>query len=154
MKLRVLATVAALFTANAYANDIALPRPDVSPTIMVGAYDIQTAPAQLLGDATISKSNPNHRMCWRIENIAPNAEHRITEHIISPAFATFVDKDAQNGRSPSGVYHRIIRTVTTDASGAFQKCWQFGDTDPNGQYEVQVEAGTLQFPVRIFFVGN
>lgn len=148
-------TACALLATTAYADaNIDLPRQPANPVMIVGTYDISTNPASILQDATISKNNPNHRMCWRAENITPNAEHVAIEHILSPDAATFIDKDAQNGRSPSGRYHRITRSLTADASGAFQKCWQFGSQDPNGEYQIQVVVDELQFPVRIFFVGE
>lgn len=149
-------SIGALCSHNALANQdaVKLPRPTGEPLATVGVYDITTSPATIVQNATVSKANANHRLCWRIENVTPNFDYSVTEHIYSPAAASFIDKDGKNGRSPSGRYHRITRTLTTDGDGAFQKCWQFGDTDPNGEYEVQVEVGDLQFPVRYFYVAD
>lgn len=147
--------VATLVASIANANTtLPLNRPLAEPIAIVGAYDISQNPARILGDATISKSNKDHRLCWRIENVRPNTTYQVLEHILSPDVASFMDRDGQNGRSPSGRYHRITRSLLTDDNGAFQKCWQFDQTDPNGEYQIQVEVGDLQFPVRFFYVAD
>lgn len=155
MKLSALIATAmtALLATTATAN-VHLPRPVSDPIAIVGTYDVSAIPATILQNATISKTNANHRMCWRIENVNPSTDYTVVEHIVSPAAASFIDKDGKNGRSPSGRYHRITRVLTTDVDGAFQKCWQFDGTDPNGEYQVQVEVGELRFPVRIFYVAD
>lgn len=141
--------------AQAYADNQAMTvikQPE--PILIVGVYDLKQSPALLVPDAVLSKNTSTHRMCWQVESLNANTTYNIAEHILSPAPATFTDREAKNGRSPDGLYHRIIKPSTTNERGELQKCWQFDHTDPNGTYRMRVIVDDLAFPMRAFHVAD
>lgn len=135
-------------------SDLNIKRVPSEPTAIIGVYDTAYSPAQAVVNATLSKNSATHRLCWKVEGLTPDTPYNVSEHILSPSFATFADKEARNGRSPDGLYHRILKTTSSSGHGDLQKCWRFDKTDPNGEYQIQLAINDLIFPVRIFYVAD
>ncbi|MDO4427701.1 MAG: hypothetical protein Q4B88_06180 [Moraxella sp.] len=103
------------------------------------------------GTNVVSRSNPNQHLCWQTSGFAVQEGQLIEETIVSPASMRFTDPNAQIFSTNNGTLHRMYSNVQKSSNGV-GKCWQFGSTDPVGDYMIELKIGDVNFPALPFVV--
>ncbi|MFB2538236.1 MULTISPECIES: hypothetical protein [unclassified Acinetobacter] len=122
------------------------------PTFAIGAFENINGKLNSLNTNVAVKSNSTHRICWTINNTGYHGQTKLEEIINAPARSQFVDPDSTHvERSNDGRYHRIERLVyLSPEQDAISKCWKFDNTDPSGEYNIQLKVGDIVFPAQRF----
>ncbi len=133
-----------LFTSN---TSIAAPNFKIS----ILEYDAKLGGAVESKSNTISLSQKNKQVCWFNTGLKPNAIYHIKQTMVSPEGGFFSMPSGITLSNEEKTRHAIVSTNKTSADGIINMCWAFAtDTDPVGDYSLQVKINQDEYPALKF----
>lgn len=125
---------------------------DIS-AVALSAVEMVGDVKKILHTTRVSRSNPNHHLCWEVVGVARlhTDGHRVQEVIVSPTFMRFIDPNASIYSGDNGTRH-IIDSVVSGTADAVSKCWKFDSTDPVGNYTLTLTVSGVPFTALPFTV--
>lgn len=121
--------------------------------VALSAVEVVGGVRKVLNTTYVSRSNPNHSLCWEVVGVARSHAdgHRVQEVIVSPAFMRFIDPNASIYSGDNGTRH-IIDSVVSGTADSANKCWKFDSTDPVGNYTLTLTVSGVPFTALPFTV--
>lgn len=121
------------------------------PMIVLHAFAKHDNNYQPLGSTVVSRSQPNHHICWLAGNLPKtSADKRIIQEIfVTPKPMQFVDSQAQI--STKGTTASVVLTAPA-INDWYDRCWQFDSNDPTGAYSISVMIDNIVFDPVYFTV--
>ncbi len=99
----------------------------------------------------ISLSQKNKQVCWFNTGLNPNTVYHIKQVMISPPEGFFTIPAGITLANEENTRHAIVSTNKASADGTLSMCWSFAtDTDPTGDYSLQVKVNQNEYPVLKF----
>ncbi|MBS9783217.1 MAG: hypothetical protein KGV46_01535 [Pasteurella sp.] len=100
---------------------------------------------------TISLSQKNKQVCWFKRDLKPNTIYHIKQTVLSPAGGFFSTPSGITLTNEEKTRHAIVSTNKASAEGVINTCWAFAtDTDPIGDYSLQVKINQDEYPALKF----
>ncbi len=146
-----------LASTTAFANELTnydLPTPQTLVQYNFGAYNVNNGVVTPLQNNTISRGNPNHRLCWTVIAPVPMFTQTVSakETITSPVGGSFTDGKSIVQSSIDGTHHVVSSMITPIGGTILERCWQFNTSDPLGKYTLSSEFNGEVMPMREFTV--
>lgn len=123
----------------------------VEPKLILGVFEVTETGAKQTNQNAISRSNPNHQLCWVAHDLNTPAQVTATEKIISPKKTVFETDKGQTFSSADGKQHQVISKLHSQ-NGVVSQCWQFSKQDPVGEYSIELQIDDITFPKQTFKV--
>ncbi|MDG6882693.1 Uncharacterised protein [Phocoenobacter uteri] len=99
----------------------------------------------------ISLSQRNKQVCWFNTGLKPNTIYHIKQTILSPRGGFFSIPAGITLANEEKTRHAIVSTNKASADGIVSMCWAFAtDTDPVGEYSLQVKVNQDEYPALKF----
>lgn len=123
----------------------------VEPKLSFGVFARQSNDTVVPANTNyLSRSNPNHRLCWiAFDSIFPN-QVEVEEQITAPTKSNFSGPNSRVVSSPDGLNHTILTTLSSLNNEMVERCWKFDTADPIGRYEITIKVGEIIYPTQSF----
>lgn len=151
--------ISTLFASNlAFANTVnSSDQAEQQPSVQYrfGVFNVQSGTATpLQSNNTISRTNPNHKLCWSFISDTPFIEQTVAtkESITSPAGGSFTDDKSVVQSSIDGTHHVIHSTMIPVGGSIVERCWQFDSNDQLGKYTLTTQISDKVMPTQEFTV--
>ncbi|OOR98718.1 hypothetical protein B0187_07500 [Haemophilus paracuniculus] len=130
------------------------PASEAKPPMMVlYVLDSSSKVARPLQTTTYSvKNSKTHQLCWTAVNVPFKASNEVVENFVAPAESTFVAKNGSVISSKDKTKHEVTYRKPSVNNESIGNCWRFDNTDPKGQYSLQVRVNEVQFPTQTFTI--
>lgn len=142
-------------TANTSASQapqpaVTLKSSDVEPKLSLGVFTRRNDAVVPANTTLLSRSNPNHRLCWiAFDAVFPN-QVDVEETITAPAPSQFSGATSRTISSTDGLHHSIFTTLNSANNQVVERCWQFDVNDPIGTYQISIKVGEVNYPAQKF----
>lgn len=125
---------------------------ETRPMALFAAYDVTDSKnAKRLEKREVSRSNPNHRLCWTAANVEPINVNLIIEQFTTPTTINFVDEQGTRAQQDkSGKIHIFTGRAATLSGGLVEKCWKFDKKYPVGEYSLALRVNNIEFDAMTF----
>lgn len=126
------------------------------PALLLDVYDLSDPKnPKALSNRTLSRSNPNHRLCWTTVNVNTRETNFTIEQFVSPIGARFIDHTGTEAqRDKAGKLHTLISNISAQDNQSVGKCWKFSNKYPTGQYTFAARINEIEFPIQTFTIGK
>lgn len=140
----------------AYAQQPANITQTNQPALLLDAYDLSDPKnPKALPNKTISRSNPNHHLCWTAINVNTRNANITIEQFSSPVSTRFTDINGiEAQRDKEGKLHTLLSYVGVLENKFVEKCWKFSSKYPLGQYTFAAQINDIEFPAQKFTIGK
>lgn len=126
---------------------------EAKPILALAVYDISNAKEPKMLERNLSRSNKNQHLCWTATNVGAveNGLNMVIEQFISPTSITITDANGTTAqRSKDGKKHVLLSYAGTLEGNFVEKCWQFSNKYPIGEYKLIVRVNESEFPAQSF----
>lgn len=122
------------------------------PVVVLAVYDVTDSKnVKRLEKREVSRSNPNHRLCWTAANVEPNNANLTIEQFTTPTTINFVDEQGVRAQhDKSGKVHLFTGRAATLNGGLVEKCWKFDKKYPVGEYGFALRVNNTEFSAMTF----
>lgn len=122
------------------------------PVVLFAVYDVTDSKnAKRLEKRELSRSNPNHRLCWTAANVEPINVNLTIEQFTTPTTINFVDEQGVRAQhDKSGKVHLFTGRAATLNGGLVEKCWKFDKKYPVGEYGFALRVNNTEFSAMTF----
>ncbi len=84
----------------------------------------------------------NEKMCWVAENLPPFRQYSVTETFTSPPGGMFMAPNAITMSNHDRSRHTLMWQMNSGEQGVLSQCWGFENSDPSGQFRLELDFGT------------
>lgn len=125
---------------------------EARPVVLLAVYDVTDSKnVKRLEKREVSRSNPNHRLCWTAANVEPNNANLTIEQFTTPTTINFVDEQGVRAQhDKSGKVHLFTGRAATLNGGLVEKCWKFDKKYPVGEYGFALRVNNTEFSAMTF----
>lgn len=129
---------------------VTLKNDNVEPKLSLGVFTRRNDAVVPANTNLLSRSNANHRLCWiAFDAIFPN-QVDVEENITAPAPSQFSGPNSRTVSSTDGLHHSVFTKLNSANNQIVERCWQFGEDDPLGTYQISIKVGEINYPVQKF----
>lgn len=125
---------------------------EARPVVLLAVYDVTDSKnVKRLEKREVSRSNPNHRLCWTAANVEPINVNLTIEQFTTPTTINFVDEQGVRAQhDKSGKVHLFTGRAATLNGGLVEKCWKFDKKYPVGEYGFALRVNNTEFSAMTF----
>lgn len=125
---------------------------EARPVVVLAVYDVTDSKnVKRLEKREVSRSNPNHRLCWTAANVEPINVNLTIEQFTTPTTINFVDEQGVRAQhDKSGKVHLFTGRAATLNGGLVEKCWKFDKKYPVGEYSLALRVNDIEFSAITF----
>lgn len=125
---------------------------EARPVVLLAVYDVTDSKnVKRLEKREVSRSNPNHRLCWTAANVEPINANLAIEQFTTPTTINFIDEQGTRAQQDkSGKIHIFTGRVGTLNGGFVEKCWKFDKKYPVGEYGFALRVNNTEFSAMTF----
>lgn len=125
---------------------------EARPVVLLAVYDVTDSKnVKRLEKREVSRSNPNHRLCWTAANVDPINVNLTIEQFTTPTTINFVDEQGVRAQhDKSGKVHLFTGRAATLNGGLVEKCWKFDKKYPVGEYGFALRVNNTEFSAMTF----
>lgn len=135
---------------NPVSAPVTLKSDNIEPKLSLGVFTSRNDAVVPANTNLISRSNPSHRLCWiAFDAIFPN-QVEVEENITSPGPSQFSGPNSRTVSSTDSLNHSIFTTLNSVNNQMVERCWQFGESDPLGTYQISIKVGEVNYPAQKF----
>ncbi|AMW17431.1 pseudouridine synthase [Glaesserella parasuis] len=121
------------------------------PMMVLTTIDFSGEVPKSLNSTTYSISNKKIQLCWEVINVPFTAQNKTTEIFNSPAKSTMMGGQGDNVVSTKdGKMHTITSQMKSVNNEFIRRCWKFDNTDPIGDYTLDLQINDTIFPTQKF----